>query len=65
MTAMPWAEMAAGWAVFGANILSPGPNVFNTIAIALGVNAAAVVDRSDIANFHLGGLFEKPDDAQG
>jgi len=38
--------MAAGWAVFGANILSPGPNVFNTIAIALGAGrrtALAVV----------------------
>lgn len=33
---MPWPEIATAWAVFGANILSPGPNVFNTIAIALG-----------------------------
>lgn len=33
---LPWAEMATAWAVFGGNILSPGPNVFNTIAIALG-----------------------------
>lgn len=33
---LPWAEMVTAWAVFGANILSPGPNVFNTIAIALG-----------------------------
>ncbi|MEO0956958.1 MAG: LysE family transporter [Pseudomonadota bacterium] len=33
---MPWAEMLTAWAVFAGNILSPGPNVFNTIAIALG-----------------------------
>jgi len=33
---MPWPEILTAWAVFGANILSPGPNVFNTIAIALG-----------------------------
>ncbi|HUF56224.1 MAG TPA: LysE family transporter [Thermohalobaculum sp.] len=33
---LPWAEIATAWAVFAANILSPGPNVFNTIAIALG-----------------------------
>ena len=35
--------------------------IAEVIAIALGVNAATIVDRSDIANFHLGGLFEKPD----
>lgn len=43
---LPWAEMATAWAVFGANVLSPGPNVFNTIAIALGAGrrtALAVV----------------------
>lgn len=28
--------MLTAWAVFAGNILSPGPNVFNTIAIALG-----------------------------
>lgn len=33
---LPWAELVTAWAVFAANILSPGPNVFNTIAIALG-----------------------------
>ena len=33
---MPWAELLTAWAVFTANILTPGPNVFNTIAIALG-----------------------------
>ena len=38
--------------------------IAEVIAIALGVNAAAVVDRSDIANFHLGGLFEKPEGEQ-
>jgi threonine/homoserine/homoserine lactone efflux protein len=34
--ALPWAEMATAWLVFGANVLSPGPNVFTTVAIALG-----------------------------
>lgn len=33
---MPWGELATVWLVFAGNILSPGPNVFNTIAIALG-----------------------------
>lgn len=32
----PWAEIGTALAVFAANVLSPGPNVFNTIAIALG-----------------------------
>lgn len=35
--------------------------IAEVIAIVLGVNAATIVDRSDIANFHLGGLFEKPE----
>ena len=35
--------------------------IAEVIAITLGVNAATIVDRSDIANFHLGGLFEQPD----
>jgi AhpD family alkylhydroperoxidase len=35
-------------------------DISEVIAITLGVAAAAIVDRSDIANFHLGGLFEKP-----
>lgn len=34
--------------------------VAEVIAIVLGVNAATIVDRSDIANFHLGGLFDRP-----
>ncbi len=34
--------------------------ISEVIAITLGVNAATIVDRSDIANFHLGGLFDKP-----
>jgi AhpD family alkylhydroperoxidase len=34
--------------------------ISEVIAITLGVAAATIVDRSDIANFHLGGLFEKP-----
>ncbi len=37
--------------------------VAEVIAIVLGVNAATIVDRSDIANFHLGGLFDKPEGA--
>ena len=32
----PGAEIATALAVFGANVLSPGPDIFNTIAIALG-----------------------------
>ena len=35
--------------------------ISEVIAITLGVNAASIVDRSDIANFHLGGLFDKPE----
>ncbi|MEO0481263.1 MAG: carboxymuconolactone decarboxylase family protein [Planctomycetota bacterium] len=35
--------------------------ISEVIAITLGVNAATIVDRSDIANFHLGGLFDKPE----
>ena len=35
--------------------------IAEVIAITLGVNAATIVDRSDIANYHLGGLFEKPE----
>ncbi len=34
--------------------------ISEVIAVTLGVAAAAIVDRSDIANFHLGGLFDKP-----
>lgn len=43
---LPWDQIALAWAVFAANVLSPGPNVFNTIAIALGAGrrtALAVV----------------------
>ena len=35
--------------------------IAEVIAITLGVNAATIVDRSDIANFHLGGLFDRPE----
>lgn len=35
--------------------------ISEVIAITLGVAAAAIVDRSDIANFHLGGLFDQKD----
>ncbi len=36
-------------------------DISEVIAVTLGVAAAAIVDRSDIANFHLGGLYEKPE----
>ncbi|MEM6973535.1 MAG: LysE family transporter [Pseudomonadota bacterium] len=31
-----WPQMITAWAVFAGNILSPGPNVFTTVAIAVG-----------------------------
>ena len=34
--------------------------IAEVIAITLGVAAATIVDRSDIANYNLGELFEKP-----
>lgn len=34
--------------------------ISEVIAVTLGVAAASIVDRSDIANYHLGGLYEKP-----
>ncbi|MGF1446090.1 MAG: LysE family translocator [Pikeienuella sp.] len=46
VAAIPWTEIFTALAVFAANILSPGPNVFNTIAIAVGAGrrvALAVV----------------------
>ncbi len=43
MTGFPWAEIATALAVFAANVLSPGPNVFNTIAIALGSGRRAAL----------------------
>jgi threonine efflux protein len=33
---LPWAEFLAVWAFLAANIASPGPNVLNTIALAMG-----------------------------
>lgn len=39
----PWPEIATALAVFAANVLSPGPNVFNTIAIALGSGRRAAL----------------------
>ena len=35
--------------------------ISEVIAVTLGVSAAAIVDRSDIANFNLGGLYDKPE----
>lgn len=43
MTGFPWTEIATALAVFAANVLSPGPNVFNTIAIALGSGRRAAL----------------------
>jgi threonine/homoserine/homoserine lactone efflux protein len=40
---IPWAEIATALAFFTANVLSPGPNVFNTIAIALGSGRRAAL----------------------
>ena len=37
----PWADLLAVWAFFAVNVLTPGPNVFNTIGIALGSGRAA------------------------
>ena len=39
----PWVEIGTALAVFGANVASPGPNVFNTIAIALGSGRRAAL----------------------
>lgn len=33
---LPWSEFLAVWAFLAANIASPGPNVLNTIALAMG-----------------------------
>ena len=35
--------------------------ISEVIAITLGVSAATIVDRSDIANFNLDGLYDKPE----
>ncbi|MEM1345492.1 MAG: LysE family transporter, partial [Pseudomonadota bacterium] len=43
MAGFPAAEIATALAVFAGNILSPGPNVFNTIAIALGSGRRAAL----------------------
>lgn len=40
---IPWHETATALAFFSANVLSPGPNVFNTIAIALGSGRRAAL----------------------
>lgn len=33
---LPWGQLGFVWGFFALNVLSPGPNVFNTIGIALG-----------------------------
>lgn len=35
--------------------------IAEVIAVTLGVAAATIVDRSDIANYNLGGLFDRPE----
>ena len=35
--------------------------ISEVIAVTLGVSAATIVDRSDIANYHLDGLYDKPE----
>lgn len=50
----PWTEIATALTVFGVNVASPGPSVFNTIAIALGSGrrtALAVVPAMMIGMF--------------
>lgn len=39
--AFPWAELLGVWGVFLVNVLTPGPNVFNTIGISLGSGRSA------------------------
>lgn len=36
LAALPWKQLLTVWGFFALNVLSPGPNVFNTIGIALG-----------------------------
>ncbi|NBE07479.1 LysE family translocator [Paragemmobacter ruber] len=38
---LPWGEFAAVWLFLAANIATPGPNVLNTVALALGSGRAA------------------------
>lgn len=35
-----WGELAAAWTVFGLNVLSPGPNVLNTMAVSIAFGRA-------------------------
>lgn len=41
MTPTPWGDLLAIWGFFAVNVMTPGPNVFNTIGIALGSGRAA------------------------
>jgi threonine/homoserine/homoserine lactone efflux protein len=38
---LPWGEFAEVWLFLAANIATPGPNVLNTVALALGSGRAA------------------------
>lgn len=38
---LPWSEFLTVWAFLALNILTPGPNVLNTIALAMGSGRAA------------------------
>ena len=40
---MPWVQLWFVWGFFALNVLSPGPNVFNTIGIALGSGRRAAL----------------------
>ena len=41
LSALPWGQLTFVWGFFALNVLSPGPNVFNTIGIALGSGRSA------------------------
>jgi threonine/homoserine/homoserine lactone efflux protein len=43
MTGLPWSELLTVWGFFAVNVLTPGPNVFTTIGIALGSGRAAAL----------------------
>jgi threonine efflux protein len=38
---LPWAEFLTVWAFLALNVLTPGPNVLNTIALSMGSGRAA------------------------
>ena len=52
----PSTEIATALAVFRANVLSPGSNVFNTIAIALGSGRRAAQAYARIGRWRNAGV---------